>query len=171
MSELYESEPDKNHDMPSINHSYLQTQIVLALAAEKQRFTPFVELSLDASQIDLSQFGLKAKDELVPDVCLYKGIHKFEPLGDAGKRSEMPSLVVEVLSPTQSTEEILAKFKAYFALGVKSCWLIIPATAVIAIYSPQSFESFGSQDTEIVDKTLDIHLSIQNLWGQKNASL
>jgi Uma2 family endonuclease len=164
MSELYESEHEKNHKMPSINHSYLQTKIVLALA-ENKKFTPFVELSLDASQIDLSQFGLKAKDELVPDVCLYKGVHKFEPLGDASKRSDMPLLVVEVLSPTQSTEEILAKFKAYFALGVKSCWLVIPATAVIAIYSTQGFESFGSQDTEIFDKTLDIHLSIQNLWG------
>ena len=62
MSELYESEHDKSHDMPSINHSYLQTQIVLALATENQKFTPFVELSLDASQIDLSQFGLKAKE-------------------------------------------------------------------------------------------------------------
>ncbi len=85
MSELYESEHEKNHKKPSINHSYLQTKIVLALA-ENKKFTPFVELSLDASQIDLSQFGLKAKDELVPGVCLYKGIHKFEPLGDASKR-------------------------------------------------------------------------------------
>ncbi|EDN65307.1 protein containing DUF820 [Beggiatoa sp. PS] len=125
-----------------------------------------LELSLDASQIDLSQFGLKAKDELVPDVCLYEGIHKFDPLGDASKRSDMPSLVVEILSPSQGTEEILAKFKAYFALGIKSCWLIIPATEVIAIYSPQSFESFGSKDTKIIDKTLDIHLSIQKIWGQ-----
>ncbi len=29
-----------------------------------ERFTPFVELSLDASKIDLSQFNIKAKDEL-----------------------------------------------------------------------------------------------------------
>jgi hypothetical protein len=49
--------------------------------------------------------------------------------------------------------------------------LVNYSSTVIAIYSPQSFESFGSQDTEIVDKTLDIRLSIQNLWGQKNASL
>jgi len=47
----------------------------------------------------LSQFGLKAKDELVPDVCL-KGFTSLNPL--VGKRSEMPLLVVEVLSPTQS---------------------------------------------------------------------
>jgi len=164
MSELLEYKHDNANDMPSINHSYLQTQIVLALAQNKG-FTPFVELSLDASQIDLSQFGLKAKDELVPDVCLYKGIHKFNPLGDASKRKDMPLLAIEVLSPTQGTDEILAKFKAYFALGIQSCWLIIPATEVIAIYSIQAFESFGSKDTEIVDKMLDIRLSTQQIWG------
>lgn len=165
MSELLEYKHDNANDMPSINHSYLQAQIVLALAQNKE-FTPFVELSLDASQIDLSQFGLKTKDELVPDVCLYKGRHKFNPLGDASKRTDMPLLAIEVLSPTQGTEEILAKFKAYFALGIKSCWLIIPATEVIAIYSTQGFESFGSKDTEVVDNTLNIRISTQPIWGQ-----
>ncbi|HDN26729.1 MAG TPA: Uma2 family endonuclease [Thioploca sp.] len=111
---------DEVPKMASVNHSYVQTRIVLSLASHK-KFTPFVELSLDASQIDLSQFGLKAKDELVPDVCLYEGIHKFNPFGDTSKRSDMPVLAIEVLSPSQGTDDILAKFKAYFALDIKSC--------------------------------------------------
>jgi len=37
-----------------------------------KRFKPFIELSLDASQMDLSQFGLKTKDELIPDICVYQ---------------------------------------------------------------------------------------------------
>jgi len=56
--------------MPSIKHSLVQTNIAGTLFSD-ERFTTFIELSLDATSIDLSQFGLKAKDELVPDVCLY----------------------------------------------------------------------------------------------------
>jgi Uma2 family endonuclease len=152
--------------MPSINHSFIQGQIT-GLFFNNEKFTPFVELSLDASQVDLSQFGLKAKDELIPDVCLYEGIHQFDPLSDASKRSDMPVLTVEIISPSQGTEDILGKFKAYFALGVKSCWLIIPANEVITIYSAQGgFESFGSKDSEVVDKVLDIRLPKPKIFGK-----
>ena len=164
MDEIRESEHNATLNMPSTNHSYVQTQITLALA-ENKKFTPFVELSLDASQIDLSQFGLKTKDELVPDICLYEGIHQFEPRKDTPKRSDMPVLVVEVLSPTQGISDIINKFEACFALGVKSCWLVVPTTEVITIYSAQHFESFGTQDTEIVDNVLNIRLPTQKIWG------
>ena len=60
----------KRKRMPSIKHSLVQTNIAGTLFSD-ERFTTFIELSLDATSIDLSQFGLKAKDELVPDVCLY----------------------------------------------------------------------------------------------------
>ena len=55
--------------MSSKKHSSVQTNIT-GLLFNDERFKPFIELSLDASQIDLSRFGLKAKDELVPDVCV-----------------------------------------------------------------------------------------------------
>ncbi len=152
--------------MPSINHSFIQAQIT-GLFFNNERFTPFVELSLDASQVDLSQFGLKAKDELIPDVCLYEGVHQFDPLSDASKRSDMPVLTIEIISPSQGTDDLLAKFKAYFALGVKSCWLVIPANEVITVYSAQGdFESFGSKDTEVIDEILDIHLPKPQIFGK-----
>jgi Uma2 family endonuclease len=158
------SEYNEVSKMPSTNHSYVQTQITLALA-ENKGFTPFVELSLDASQIDLTQFGLKTKDELVPDICLYEGIHQFEPRKDTAKRSDMPVLVVEVLSPTQGINDIINKFEACFALGIQSCWLVVPTTEVITVYSAQHFESFGTQDSEIIDKVLNIRLPTQKIWG------
>ncbi|OQY54864.1 MAG: hypothetical protein B6247_10000 [Candidatus Parabeggiatoa sp. nov. 2] len=142
--EFEETEYDKVHDMPSRNHRFVQTRIA-SLLFNDDRFTPFVELSLDASQIDLSQFGLKTKDELIPDVCVY------------------PSNV----------SDILAKFKAYFALNIKSCWLITPAIKAVTIYSqPSRFKTFSIDtaevDTEvnldIIDKTMDIHLPLQKIF-------
>jgi Uma2 family endonuclease len=155
--------------MPSINHSFLQARIA-GLFLDHEKFTPFIELSLDASQIDLSQFGLKNK-ELVPDVCLYEEQHQFDPFGDATKRTDMPQLVIEILSPSQGTDDIITKLKAYFALGVKSCWLIVPANQAITIYSgPGQFETYGTKDTEIRDETLQIQLPTAKIFGPRKRS-
>ncbi|MEK8018834.1 MAG: hypothetical protein VSS75_018325 [Candidatus Parabeggiatoa sp.] len=55
----------------------------------------------------------------------------------------------------------------YFALGVKSCWLVIPANEVITVYSAQGdFESFGSKDTEVIDDILDIRLPKPQIFGR-----
>jgi len=63
------------------------------------------------------------------------------------------------------TEEIYLKeekkMKAFLALGVKSCWLVMPVIEVINIYSPNHRETFDMNDTELVDKIMDIHLPIQ----------
>jgi len=151
-------------DMPSINHSYIQSRLILSFG-DSDQFTLFTELSLDASQVDLAQFGLKSKDELIPDICLYEGIHQFEPRKDSSKRTDMPILVVEILSPNQGISELMNKFEAYFALGIKSCWLVIPPNETITIYFPDKFETFGYKDNEIIDDTLNFRIPIQKIWG------
>jgi Uma2 family endonuclease len=150
--------------MPSINHSYIQSRLILSFG-DSDQFTTFTELSLDASQIDLSQFGLKTKDELIPDICLYEGIYQFEPRKDLTKRADMPMLVIEILSPNQGMSDIMTKFDAYFALGVKSCWLVIPTNKTVTIYSQNDFETFGDKEDEIIDKSLGIHIPTKKVWG------
>ncbi len=50
---------------------------------------------------------------------------------------EMPKLVIEVISPRQGSFSIIEKFQAYFALGIQSCWLVDPITAVVSVYYPK----------------------------------
>ncbi len=152
-------------NMGSLNHSLAQTQIVGQLLNDA-RFTAIVELSLDIGQIDLTQFGLDVKGELKPDICLYlKGKVQPDWTCDVLKMRDMPLLVVEVLSPRQGIEEILTKIRAYFALGIKSCWMAIPANKSITVYSkPREFISFSMKDTEVVDEVLDIRLSIKKIF-------
>jgi len=71
----FEDEMIENEEVnrPSLKHSLVQTNIAGTLFSD-DRFTTFIELSLDASSIDSTDFGLKAKDELVPDISIY-----FEP--------------------------------------------------------------------------------------------
>lgn len=167
---------EEETDMGSLYHGSAQGNFIVLLSSD-ERFTVIPELSLDASGVDLSQFGLKAKDELIPDVCVYvtppeaetKESTKQEPLDDeildVLKVSKMPALVIEVLSPRQAIRELLSKFKAYFALGVKSCWLAVPSMKVINVYSQHgSRKTFDMNDTEVSDEVMDIQLPIQNIF-------
>ncbi|RKZ41280.1 MAG: hypothetical protein DRQ49_05760 [Gammaproteobacteria bacterium] len=153
-------------DMGSLNHSLAQTQIVGQLLND-ERFTTIVELNLDVGETDLKQFGLDVKRELKPDICLYpKGKLQPDWTCDVLKMQEMPLLVIEVLSPRQGIEEILAKIRAYFALGIKSCWMTIPANESITVYSkPREFISFSMKDTEVVDEVLDIRLPFKKIFN------
>ena len=164
MTHLIETK-NENYDMGSLNHSIIQARLARWLPDDN--FTIAIELSLDASPIDLSQFGLKIKEELKPDICLYPSSVGLRQLGDVTKMSEMPLLAIEIISPTQGTDELLAKIRAYFALGVKSCWLIVPALNSITVFSndkPEEFKNFDKRDTEVIDEVLDIRVPIQQIF-------
>jgi len=65
-----EPEIDEVQEMGSLNHSMVQGQINGLLFSDK-RFRVMPKLSIDVGSLDLSPFGLKAKKELIPDICLY----------------------------------------------------------------------------------------------------
>lgn len=175
MSELiaFEEEvlEEENRDMPSKKHSRAQTNLTV-LFGNDNRFTTFVELSLDATSIDLSQFGLKAKDELIPDVCVYieSPDEEFDDeLDDDEVRvKKMPDLAIEVLSPRQAISDLLSKIKVYFSLGVKSCWLVMPSIRVIKLYSQTGSQivskTVGMENGEIIDEIMDIRLPIEKVF-------
>ncbi len=150
-------------DMGSLNHSFTIGRLA-GLLFNDERFTVMPELTLDASQIDLSQFGVKAKKDLKPDISLYPNTVKRQRR-DIIRMLQMPLLAIEVVSPEQGVEEILGKFDAYFALGVKSCWLVEPAVNVLHVYpQPDQHRTFDMHDTDIIDDIIDIRLPIQKIF-------
>ncbi len=165
---------DGVREMGSVNHSIAQTKTTTLLSLD-ERFEVLVELSLDASQIDLKRFGLKTKDEMVPNISVYIGsapIPDEEIEDDILKASQMPDLAIEILFPSQSIGLLVKKIKAYFALDVKSCWLIVPPMKVINIYSkPSQYKTFDMNDTEMVDEVMDIRLPIQKVFSRRQADL
>jgi Uma2 family endonuclease len=159
-------------DMGSLHHSTAQANLIVLLSMN-EKFIALPELSLDASQIDLSQLGFKAKEELKPDVCVYRESSSDSETksddfldDDILKVSQMPELVIEILSPTQAINDLLKKIKAYFALGVNSCWLVIPSMKVISVYYSQNKRATFSvgEDAEVVDEIMDIHLPLQKVF-------
>jgi len=160
--------------MGSLYHSATQTHLA-NLLYNNERFVVLVELSLDTGQINLSQFGLKTKTEMKPDLCVYRRLLEpklKKPLlpkrlnTDVLRVSQMPLLAIEVLAPSQSVNELLMKFDAYFALGIQSCWLVMPSLEEVKVYSQQgSYKTFDTQrDTEVTDEVLDIHLPMNKIF-------
>jgi Uma2 family endonuclease len=170
MSEIIDFE-DEESNMGSVNHSLTAGRIT-GLLFNDERFEVMPELSLDTSQIDLKRFNLKSKDELVPDICVYTGAAPApdeDVDDDLLKVSQMPDLAIEVLSPRQSIGELIRKIKAYFSLGVKSCWLAIPSIEAIDVYSqPNQHKTYDMGDTEVIDEVMDIRLPIHKVFGKRS---
>jgi Uma2 family endonuclease len=165
MSELVEFAEPESQEMGSLNHSIVQARLT-GLLFNDERFTPAVELSLDISQIDLSPFGLKIKEELKPDISLYQDHRQISSFDDVLRMTEMPLLVIEILSPQQTIDELLAKFKVYFTLGIKSCWLVTLSIKAIAVYSSSKhLKTFSMNDIEVIDEIANIHLPMPKIFG------
>ena len=147
-------------DMGSFNHSLVQGNLAHLIRMHSD-FSAFIELSLDASSLDKSEFP-NIKDELIPDVCAYPKHSVI--LHDILVMKEMPNLVIEVISPRQGTLSIIEKFQAYFALGIRSCWLVDPVTAAVRVCHPNKEPMTFSSD-DIVDKVVDIKLPVKEIFG------
>ncbi len=106
---------------PSYNHSYLAYRIAKTLD-QNDKYNIHIEMTLDIGGTDY-----------IPDIALYEK-QKIDFLHDKIKAEEPPILIVEILSPGQSVNEITEKFEIYFHAGVKSCWLIIPPTKTIVLF-------------------------------------
>ncbi|MFN8493316.1 MAG: Uma2 family endonuclease [Caldilineaceae bacterium] len=152
---------EESVDVGSYKHSSAQANLTFLLKRLGQ-YAVLTDLSLDISKADISQFDISTKEEIKPDVCIYlKRQRNLQ--NDILRMTEMPLLAIEVLSPKQGVYDILEKFKLYFALGVQSCWLVIPSTRTVFVYSaPDRFVTFGTG--EVIDELLGIQLPIEEIF-------
>jgi Uma2 family endonuclease len=145
--------------MGSYNHSLVQGNLAY-LVRKYSAYSAFVELSLDVSTLDKGKFS-DVRDELKPDVCAYPKRSVMDL--DILVMSEMPLLVIEIVSPRQGLLEIVKKFQAYFALGIQSCWLVDPITTVVRVYHPHKApRTFSTQ--EVVDEVANIKIPVAEIF-------
>lgn len=107
---------------PSYNHSYLAYRIA-KLLDQGEKFNVHIEVTLDIEGVDY-----------IPDIALYQR-KKIDFLHDKIKSEERPLIVVEILSPKQSVNEVTEKIEVYLCAGIKSCWLVIPPTKTIIVFN------------------------------------
>ena len=147
-------------DMGSYNHSLVQANLAFLIRTHSN-YSAFIELSLDTSKLDSQHFPA-IRDELKPDVCVYprRGVVILDIL----VMQEMPILAIEVISPRQGALSIVEKFQAYFALGIPSCWLVDPITAVVSIHHPgKAPKTFANGD--VIDPVINLKLPLAEIFA------
>lgn len=70
---------------------------------------------------------------IVPDLCVYDRVRE-SLIRNQIWVTEPPQIAVEIISPSQTLEEMSAKIDLLLAGGVPSVWLVIPFAHVISIF-------------------------------------
>lgn len=136
LEELEELTSEPEEEMPSLNHSYICTEIILQLAANKA-YKPLVELTLDIDK------------GMTPDISVYPA-EKVKPdfFQDIKRFPEMPVLAIEVISASQNIQDLLEKAKLLVRHGVKSVWTIEPFGNTIFVTTQGGEKRFHQQEVE-----------------------
>ena len=144
---------ERGKPMPSLNHGRVQANLIVALATRyKGKYAVFSELSLSLSTWPS-----------VPDLSLYA----YSPLdlhSDVVAMTEPPLCTVEIISPSQSLNELTDKARSYFAHGVKSCWIVLLPLGNIYVFSaPDDYQIFRAHET-LHDTVLDISIPLSEVF-------
>ena len=146
-------EMERGKPMPSLNHGIIQTNTAVALTT---RYRSTFRFSSETS-LDLGDWPS------TPDILIFPPA-PLDLKADKIKVKEPPLGVIEILSPTQSLNDLVEKADQYFAAGVKSCWIIIPSMAGVAIYSAPGKYAFFSQNDVAKDETLGLEVPVTEIF-------
>ncbi len=103
--------------------------------------------------------------QTIPDLCLYeRGSLSSDWLTDEDEITIPPALVIEILSPKQNLQPLVDKIREYGRHGVKSCWLVEPATRVISVF-PAMGGSRAFGEGILRDETAGIELPVASIFG------
>jgi len=135
VEELVEEQTEER-EMPSFNHSVICAEIIEQLS-ENKTFKALPELTLDIG------------NGLTPDVSIYlRDQIKPNFLRDFPKYPEMPIVAIEVISASQSIQDLLEKAQFLVSNGVKAVWTIEPYSNSIFVTTEEGEEIFHNQEVE-----------------------
>jgi Uma2 family endonuclease len=146
-------EIDEDKPMPSFNHSRVAQNLGVLLHKHADRFDILQQLSLRLN-------GWAT----IPDVVAYpKGSQIIDWLADRDEVTEAPALVIEILSPHQVLGNLFTKIRQYLDNGVRSCWLVEPATGAVTVFSPTAKRGFIEDDV-VQDDVLGISVPLREIF-------
>lgn len=150
---LSEYEVERNKPMPSFNHSIIQLNLGSELRNKyKTKYRVVSELSLDLSDWPS-----------VPDISIYPKT-PLDLRNDVIAMTQPPLCVIEIISPSQSLNELIAKANDYFRHGVRSCWIVLlPLGNIYVFTSPDDYEIYRATET-LHDPSLDISIPLNEVF-------
>ena len=154
-NEISQYELERNKPMPSKNHSIVQGNLIFELKTRYRKSNSFL------SEVDIL---MPEKPNCVPDIAIYPKL-EFNFLDDELAMTEMPLTAIEIVSPSQSDNDILKKINLYFNAGVKSCWFVMPGFRAISVYSSIDNYEFFTSDMTLIDSATGIKLPLSDIFS------
>lgn len=149
---LSDYEIERNKPMPNRIHGTVQAQINFLLkVAYSDKFQFPNELSLASSPPS------------TPDICIYPK-KKLDIRTVEAKEQEVPLTTIEIISPSQSINELMHKaWDIYFPLGVRSAWIVIPEFKAIQVVLPNDEKHYFDSGI-LTDPATGIQLDVEKVF-------
>ena len=110
---------------PSLNHSYLCRKIILTVEQSGQ-WEAWPELMLDI------------EGGLIPDIAIYRvGVLAPNFMEDQTRCAVLPTVAVEVVSPSQPIHGLMRKADKFLKAGVPAVWTVEPYGQVVYVSTAQ----------------------------------
>jgi Uma2 family endonuclease len=148
-----EYEEERGKPVPSVNHSRLQIRLSVALFQHEPEYTILSELALE---LDGHRF--------TPDLCVYPKM-KVDFQEDEVRMTAPPLLAIEIVSPSQSTQDVVDKINDMLDASVESCWLVQPATETVSIFTPDKKPTTVSEGA-VSDPATEIEVEIDEIFDE-----
>lgn len=128
--ELYKGRIYLNIQSPGRKHQEVSANLIIALG------TYVVEHKLKAyfAPFDVRLFPHIDNKEILtvvqPDICVICDISKLDEKGCLGA----PELIIEILSPGNTSKEMKNKYQLYEEAGVEEYWIVDPEHEAVFVY-------------------------------------
>lgn len=144
-------ERERGKPMPSKAHGYTQSNLIIALAKFRDRYTIFSELTLELDG-----------RELTPDLTVYPKTD-VDLVHDEVRVTDPPLLAVEIASPTQNVQDLVQKSEFLLDAGVQSCWLVQPPLRTLTVF-PGHMDGTTVSDGTLTDPVLEIDVDVEDVF-------
>ncbi len=145
-------EKERNKPMPNEIHAAIQSKLIFLLT-----------IAYGEKYLILSELSLATKSGSTPDISLYPK-RKLTILELEAKKKEAPLTTIEILSPTQSPQQLMKKaYDLYFPMGVKSAWAIVPEMKAIQVLLPNGNNTVYTSGI-LKDPTNDVEIEVEKVF-------
>ena len=139
---------------PSTKHQ----QISMKLSSEIYNYLKGKECEVFSAPFDIHLYkdGIQGEKIVIPDISV---ICDKNGLSDNYYKG-VPNLIVEILSPSNQSHDLVFKLNLYMQYGVKEYWIVNPMLKTIQVYQLDKDENYIQQAVkneigEIYSKVLD----------------
>jgi len=145
----------RNKPMPNRIHGKIQLNLGFELKLNYEEQYDFAtEVTLDSTPAS------------TPDILIFsKKDEAIDWQTTEAKEKEVPLTTIEIISPSQSLDEIAKKiWKTYFPLGIKSAWIVVPPPfKVVYIFAPDGNKEVFDKG-KVIDTTNNVEIEIAKIF-------